>query len=104
MTPDDDTDATLGAELYQVTVRPDTARLVRTTAAEQPPLAATTPVADTVASCGAALVHVLVLPVSTLPEASRTTAVAWVDWPTFNDWDANETLTFATGAGAGASI
>jgi len=71
--------------------------------AEPAATAVTTPFAETVASSGAALLHEMVRPVRTVPEASRSTALAWVDWPTDNDCEARETATVATGAGNGAS-
>jgi uncharacterized protein (DUF849 family) len=65
--------------------------------------AVTTPLDDTVASCGAALLHVMARPESTLFDASRSTADACVVCPAFSDCAPNVTLTLATGAGGGAS-
>ena len=47
--------------------------------AEPAAMAVTTPLDDTVASCGAALLHVMVRPVRVFPFASFSTAFACVD-------------------------
>ena len=60
-------------------VRPS---LVATIDAEPAETAVTTPVELTVATSGFALDHVTDRPVSTLPAASRSVAVAWDDCPT----------------------
>ena len=54
----------------------DTPSLVATMLTEPAARAETTPEVDTVASAGAALLHVTVRPVTTLPAASRVTATA----------------------------
>jgi len=82
---------------------PDCPSLVAMIVAEPGAIAVTTPEDDTVASCGAALLHVIDLPERTTPAASRRTADAWVDWPTFNACAASETDTVATGACGGAA-
>lgn len=63
----------------------------------------TRPEADTLARSGAALDHVTVLPVSTLPAASRRTAVACDVCPGMIVVALNDTLMLATAAGGGAS-
>src|SRR5512138_283864 len=72
--------------------------------AEPALIALTTPVDETVATPVFALDHVMVRPVSTLPAASRRTAVACVVWPTVSDADASVADTDATGAGAGDAM
>jgi len=57
----------------------DTPSLVALMLTEPAAIADTTPEADTVASAGAPLLHVMVRPVTTLPAASRVTATACVD-------------------------
>jgi len=54
----------------------DTPSLVALMLTEPAASAETTPEADTVASAGAALLHAMVRPVTTLPAASRVTATA----------------------------
>lgn len=65
--------------------------------------AVTSPVLETVARAGAALVHVIVRPVNTLPDASRGTATACVTWPGFSVDALSVTAIDATGAGGGLS-
>ena len=62
------------------------------------------PVELTVATSGFALDHVTDLPVSTLPAASRSVAVAWEDCPTANDDEESATEIDATGSGGGSVV
>jgi len=62
----------------------------------------TSPFAATVAMAVFELLQAIVRPLRTLPLASRSTALAWVDWPAVTDAEAKVTLTEATGAGLGA--
>jgi hypothetical protein len=80
-----------------------TPSLVATMETDPGAIAATLPVDDTVASVGAALLHVIARPERTLPAASRVTATACVDWPTFRLDEFRVTVTDATGAGGGTS-
>src|SRR5688572_18457838 len=92
-----------GAGLPMTSVaEPDCPSLVATIVAVPAAIVVTAPLADTVANVGAALVQVTVLPVRMVPDASRRTAEACVDWPTVSDWAASETATVATGACGGA--
>ena len=63
-------------------------------------LATTLPEADTVAMLDAELVHVTVRPVSIVPFALRSTAVAFAVEPTFNVADEREIAMLATAGGA----
>jgi hypothetical protein len=55
------------------------------------------PLESTVATRVSLDAQVRARPKSSLPEASRTTAVAWVDWPTTRLADPSVTVTDATG-------
>jgi len=65
--------------------------------------AVTTPVADTDPTAGDDDDHVTERPDSTLPDASRRVAVAWVFCPTCSEDDASPTATVLTGAAATVS-
>ena len=62
-----------------------------------------TPLLDTVATAGFALLQVTSRPVRVFPAASRSVAVACVDCPMVSDDVATATATEATGAGGGAA-
>jgi hypothetical protein len=76
---------------------------VATIEAEPAAIVVTRPLEETVASCGAALLHVTERPVNTAPDASRRTAVACAVCPTFTFVALNDTATVATGSGAAGS-
>jgi hypothetical protein len=75
--------------------------LVAVIVAEPAAIAVTRPVGDTVATEVLLLVHATARPVSTLPAASRVTAVACVDWPVCTVAAPRETVTVATTTGPG---
>jgi hypothetical protein len=65
--------------------------------AEPEATAVTRPLVETVATAALSVVQVIVRPVSGLPFASRTIAVAWVVWASVMVAEASVTLTDATG-------
>ena len=72
---------------------------VAVTVAEPTATPVTRPLAFTVATDGLELPHVMVRPVSTLPEASRNVAVNCLVAPLATLADAGATVTWATGRG-----